>query len=187
MLRRIASACALSLALVSTAAAQVVNGGFETGDLSGWTFSGSNCHDQVDGHANSGSYGFHVGPIRSICTLSQSIATTVGQQYNFSFWLQNQLGGTPNSFEALFGGVSEYGLTDWPAFPYTQHVFTVTATSATTSLEFKFQHDPDFWDLDNVDVSAVSQASTAPEPSAVFLLATGLAAIATIARRRRKA
>lgn len=161
----------------------MVNGGFETSSLSGWTLTGSNCSTGVTaGAGHTGNYGLRSGPVAGTCSVSQSFATTAGQQYTFSFWVQNLDGGVPNSFDARWDGASVYSTVNSPAFGFTQQLFTVTASAPITTIAFVVQHDPSWYTLDDVSVSAVS---TVPEPSTYALMAAGLLGIVAARGRRR--
>jgi len=83
----------LSLGLATPACTQVVNGGFETGDLSGWTQFGNTGGTSVmvcgAGCAESGAYGVNFGAVFTPGGIEQTLATISGQSYNISFWLLN--------------------------------------------------------------------------------------------------
>lgn len=181
--------CAASLSLVGALAAApasaaiVVNGGFETGDFTGWLQSGDNTFTSVSSQApvpQSGTFGASFGP-SPIGGISQALATVAGTTYILDFWLQAEtdpLGGfAPNSFQATWNGATVSSLLNSPAFNYKHLTFNVVATSASSTLAFAFRDDPAFWDLDNVSVTAV------PEPETWALIGLGLAVLA--ARRRR--
>ncbi len=83
----------------------VVNGGFETGNLNGWSGNGvQTYYDQVVAYnAHSGSYSLELGAVNAEYDVDQTISTVVGQTYQVQFWLENP-GGTPSNFTASFAG-----------------------------------------------------------------------------------
>jgi hypothetical protein len=109
--------------------------------------------------------------------LTQSIATSPGQLYNVSFWLESP-GGTPNDFSASFAGVTFYTVTNAGAFPYTQFSMDITATSTSSLLDFAARQDPSYWHLDDVDAHAV------PEPGTLGLIALGAFGLMGALRKR---
>ena len=89
-----------SSALVVTLIAPVnvvINGNFASGSFSGWTLGGNYTSTSfgpeifIDTDAEGGTtYAAGMGSVGSDGTLSQTIATTAGQTYTLSFWLQNE-------------------------------------------------------------------------------------------------
>jgi hypothetical protein len=71
-------------------------------------------------------------------------------------------------------------LTNSAGFDYTEFSGFVSASGASSTLEFTFQNPNSFWLLDDVSVVAV------PEPETYALFAAGLLALAAVARRRRR-
>ncbi len=70
----------------------VNNGGFETGDFTGWTLNASSRYDFVttsSGWVHSGSYGAALGQSGSLGYLSQTLTTSPGQNYLLSLWVAN--------------------------------------------------------------------------------------------------
>jgi hypothetical protein len=135
----------------------IVNGGFETGDLTAWTQSGDLSFTGVNTNLpHNGHYSAELAPSTSEGFLAQSFATTPGSMYTLDYWLEND-GGTPNSFRAMIDGTNVTGsvLTNAPAMPYTEFTFTFTAGGSMTELKFGFLQVPNYWHLDDVSVIPV--------------------------------
>jgi hypothetical protein len=156
----------------------VGNGGFEAGDFTYWKLVGDTnstivlAADDVDVagtnalpgepdelFVHSGLYGGYLGQLPPDASLSQTIATTAGQQYAVSFWLTSvpeQGSTTPNHFAAKWDGSTLYANTNLPAFGWTNLQFTVPASTANTTLEFDFNDQPGAFGLDDITVEPVS-------------------------------
>jgi hypothetical protein len=175
------AACLTVGVMNSAEAANLVsNGGFETGDFSGWTRSGNLGATFVSSNAvNSGTYSGQLGPVRSLGFLSQSLATVVGQAYTLSFFL-NSDGGLPNVFQAIVNGVTVFNQSNIAAQPFTRYSYNFLATSSSTDLTFGFQNNPSYVYLDDVIVSGASTA--VPTPA----LLPGLVGLGVAALRKRK-
>ncbi len=134
--------------------ALVTNGGFETGDFSGWFQQGNTNFTTVNGSfAHSGSFGAETGPQTTPGFLLQNLGPTmIGQSYTISFWLENTGSGI-NNFALLWGGFSAFGLTNGTAFGYTNIQFNVTASRPSESFEFEIRNDPAFFGLDDISVT----------------------------------
>ncbi len=136
----------------------VTNGSFETDSFSGWTVGGNSAPLSygpqlfIDTTAESGTYAAAFGSVGSDGTLSQTIATTAGQTYTLSFWLQNEASGT-NDFKALWNGQTLVSLTNAAQSGYTEYTYSVTATGSSSTLEFSARNDPSQWDLDNISLT----------------------------------
>lgn len=174
------AAAAASILFASFAQAAVVNGGFETGDLSGWSISGDTSFTGVaSGIEHSGLYAAFFGP-DPLATLSQMLPTVSGSVYRVEFWLALDDSATPNNFSWSWDGLTQSALVDAAAFNYTRFTALVTAAGSSTELAFAFTNPQSFWRLDDVSVSVV------PEPSSAALALPGLLLIAAAARRRRR-
>jgi hypothetical protein len=137
----------------------VQNGGFETGDFSGWNQSGN-----IDGFENvitdpafihSGQYGAQIGPGFSLYYLSQTLSTSPGQLYLVSFWVVNYNGDGPNQFLANWGATTLFNQSNLGLFGWTNMQYLVTATGISTTLQFGFRNDPYYFAFDDVSVTAV--------------------------------
>jgi hypothetical protein len=165
----------------------LVNGGFETGNFSGWSPSGNPAFTFVSSsNPYSGTYAAWLGPVGSLGYLSQTVATTPGTSYDLQFVLGNS-GPKANEFLVTLGGTTVFDQVNMTNQGYTSYQFTVTATSSSTLLQFGFRNDPGFFFLDNVSLTNSAVVSgVAPEPSGLTLLAVGFAVLGGQAWRRRR-
>jgi hypothetical protein len=172
--------------LATSANAQVVNGGFETGDFTGWTVVDPSGFTNVGNDplfAHSGMYHANLGASPNVGTLTETFTTTPGQTYTFAFWLANDGaagGGEVNQFDALWNGTPVLTQTNVPVSLYTQYSFSLVAPTASTTIEFDYRNDDDFFRLD--DVSATLPV---PEPSAMWLGLSGVALLGAFRFCRR--
>jgi hypothetical protein len=191
---------ALIVLAAGTAGAQelVTNGGFDTGDFTGYTLSGCNtapagwdvAYGVASGQYITNPYAYFRCNNNNYTIMSQSLATIPGQLYDISFSASNT--GTSadgNSTRVLLGGTTLFdqglntGSYNWQSFTE-----SFTATSASTLLQFEVYNDPAQTFLDDISVRAASQApptSSVPEPSSLALLGSGLAGLIPIIRKRR--
>jgi hypothetical protein len=161
------------------------NGGFETGDFTGWTQFGDSTYDFVDASSpHSGNVAALFGAVTS-SGISQVLPTIAGQQYAVSFWLGNH-DGTPNAFSWSWNGVLQApSLVDSALTDYTNYGGLMTATGTATTLSFSFQNQSAFWILDDVQVTDTGiNASLVPEPESWLMLGAGLGILGLVKRRR---
>ena len=177
----------LALAPVMRGDGDVVNGGFETGNFSGWTVNDPSGFTNIGSNpafAHSGTFHANLGANGLLGSLSQNLATTVGMSYNLSFWLANDSGFPPNEFDVFWNGAPIFTSTDSAGSPYTNFTFSnLIATGSSTLLEFRYRNDDDFFRLDDVVSTSV------PEPRPTLLLglsAFGLLAFAEYRAIRRR-
>jgi hypothetical protein len=175
---------------LTKAANLVKNGGFETGDFSSWTISGTDSAPSLNGifygvdglDANTGNYGAFFGPAGGIMTVSQTLQTTPGQAYTISFALQQDTSPTPgylNSLSVQLGSNTAYSVTNIPAESYTLYTVYAVASSSTSPFRFNLRNDGGYFSLDDVSVAAGT-----PEPASLLLVAPALAGIYFLRRRR---
>lgn len=150
----------------------VQNGGFETGDFTGWRLIGdtvnsspfgTTIYDAVEGANNyplvvhSGNYGAFLGDTQ-VATLSQALATIPGDNYLFSFWLDNPASGANQTFQVYWNGASLYSITNPPAFSWTNFEFVATAAGNDT-IQFGVENDSSYFGLDDVGVTRIPSLS----------------------------
>ena len=142
----------------------VQNGGFETGDFTGWTQGGNYSQDYVwpapflDPH--SGAFAGDFGAPAGTSYISQELPTQVNHVYEIDFWLKNvqDITAGPAVCKVTWGSETLLDLVNPGSFDYTEFHFEADSqrTPATT-LKFEFGNVPDWFRLDDVSVNQVSQ------------------------------
>jgi hypothetical protein len=186
---------AASLFAVSADAQLLTNGGFESGDFTGWTlndpsgFTGIGS-DAAFAHNGSAHYAYlstdiTPDPVTPFSSLSQTFNTTPGTTYTFSFFLAHDVSPSlGNSIDVLWNGGSVFSQTNMAIQDYTtgSYSFDLPATGPSTTILFSFQDRDDAFRLDDVSVTAA-----VPEPSTVSFVALGLGFLGLTCYRRAKA
>jgi hypothetical protein len=182
----------------------VVNGGFENQTPpgcqtlanpspcnvppAGWTITGNGVSiDTAFPHTGTYDIAFATTSTDpNIGMLSQSIATTIGQNYTLTFFVVDEAGSPLNTFTVAYGGFTQTLSGDQAPFAYTKESFPVPG-AGTANLVFTGINDIAAWNLDDVSLNAVIAA--VPEPAGAVLLWTALFAwlgLITCRRLRRQ-
>jgi hypothetical protein len=107
---------------------------------------------------HSGSYGAELGPYPSPGLLSQTITTVPGQRYVLSLWLDNPpstSSGIPNQFIVQWNGTTLFNQSNIPNISWTNLQYIVSATSASTVLQFEFSDNPYYLGLDDISLTPI--------------------------------
>jgi chitinase len=150
----IASLITLSAAIAATPAQAinlVQNGGFETGDLTGWIAGGFSPTTFV---TNSGGFSALTATTSvNPGTLSQNLTGfTPGNEYQLSFFL-NTLGSAPNGLTASVGSSQIVSLTDITIDGFLNYTANFTASGTSQTLTFSGFNNPDSSLLDDISVT----------------------------------
>ena len=142
----------------------VQNGGFETGDFTGWSQSGNTAYTSVTSgnasYVHSGTYGVQAGPGTTAGFISQSLATSPGQSYLLSFWIANPTSGTTEqltvNWKTNAAGTNQvYSLLNPGVLAWTNLNLMVTAAGTNTTLQFSLRNDPAYFGLDDISVTPI--------------------------------
>jgi hypothetical protein len=164
----------------------VQNGGFETGDFTGWTLTGdAGNFNYVDGSGSfvaphSGTYCALLGESGYLAYLSQNLPTAVSQKYLLSVWLNNPLAGSfsnPNEFSVSWNGSKLYDKKNIAQTSWTNLQFVVKATATSTPLQIGGRDDPSYLGLDDVSVTPVFAPTISTQPTTNLTILSGSNAV----------
>jgi Ca2+-binding RTX toxin-like protein len=163
-----AVSAAMSVTVNAASPNLVVNGGFESGNFSGWTVSGNSggiyvAPTDYPGEVHTGNYSAGLGGyVQSDGILRQNIATSAGQHYTLSYWiLSDNDASTPiNHFVARWNGQNLMAVTNAPNSGYQLYTFDVVGINGNSVLELAGYNIPDAWRLDDVSLSAVGTSGS---------------------------
>jgi hypothetical protein len=152
---------AISISRITNGSSVVVNGGFETGNFTGWTvenFHGVNIHSTLcsaqvtSGQSQSGSYSaFFQGPgSLPVGDIKQTVVTQPGMIYWLSFWLFNSVNGVEDQFQVVWNGASVYTTSNIAYQGWSSVAFPVVATGTNSVLQFNFLNNYAYGGLDEV-------------------------------------
>ena len=141
----------------------VQNGGFETGDFTGWTRAtlGGQITYFLE-YVHSGNYGLVLHDYGKLGSLYQGLTTTPGSSYLVSLWFNNPSGATTNEFQVTWNGAILYDGVNLPVLDWTNLQFIVTATGPSSTLEIGYRHDEGYSGLDDVRVVPAGGAVCMP-------------------------
>ena len=157
----------------------VENGGFETGDFTGWTLAGDGGNfNYVDNSGffvapHSGTYCALLGESGFLAHLSQTLPSVTGQKYLISIWLNNPIAGSssnPNEFSVSWNGSKLYDKKNMAQVNWTNLQFTVKATGGSTILQIGGRDDNYYFGLDDVSVTPVFPPTISAQPASLTVL-----------------
>lgn len=165
----------------------IVNGGFETGNLSPW-FNGRNfcfgtCQDWTVNSINPHTGSFSAMDVGNI-ELRQNFTPTAGSSItDVSFWINSQAGF--NAFDLFYtdGTDSEFIVSPTPSVWTFENVTSFVDPTKILMGFSIFGTSPSFTTFVD-DVSITSSGTTVPEPGSLLMLGGGLLALARTARRK---
>jgi VCBS repeat-containing protein len=132
----------------------LVNGGFETGNFTGWT---AGAHASVEQDEIGGELGHYSARLSgsSLENLSQTVSTSPGQHYTVSFVLLPDAEASSDFFSATWNGTTLFAQSDLFSGGFTRYSFDVVGdpTGLASELQFSYGSDGAGFLLDGVSVT----------------------------------
>jgi hypothetical protein len=178
-------ACCI-LATPSFAEELVANGGFETGNFSGWIASPAPSGSDLSvnhNHPHSGTSNAQLAATGTYDdSIMQSLTTIQGQSYKIDFWLSHPYDYINNDFSIYWDSTPILSLTPAGYFGYTKYSFTEVASGPSAIIRFSGREMTAYFYLDDVSVQPV------PEPAILVLFSAGVFAfLAFVCRKWKRA
>ena len=153
---------------------------YEVVTLANWTVEGKYNDIQVGNGYWSGNSFYMGAGADAVDKISQTISTTIGQQYKFSFYITGADNNTSNEVFVAINDVRVIDILNNNSYPQWTLLSTVfTATGVTTSVGMGTWTAYDHHSVSNFFVTAI------PEPSTYGLIGIGALGVAFAARRRK--
>ncbi|HEV2694633.1 MAG TPA: immunoglobulin domain-containing protein, partial [Verrucomicrobiae bacterium] len=161
----------------------VQNGGFETGDNTGWPFTGTSGDDGIANSTavagmspHTGSYYWVFGEVGALASISQNVPTVPGQLYLLSLWVDsvaNPFSGhktTPNEFQILWNGSTVLDKVNLGKVGWVNMQVVVTATGTNSAIQLAGRDDNYFLGLDDISMIPGSAPFIAGQPTNLVVL-----------------
>ena len=193
-----ATAAALALAGQAAATEYVTNGGFETGDITGWTEVGdwSTPYNFVGIDGHNSLHELHEGNFAGsgAAGVAQTLATSAAGNYDVTLWFYDSGGGNDDTSQLLqvlwngqvTGQVTGVSVSDGGYQELTYHVVglgnDLLTVQGYSSSGYNFVDD-----ISVVEGQAVVTAPGVPEPASWALMISGFGLAGAALRRRRGA
>ncbi len=134
-----------------------INGGFESGDLTGYTSSGVS----VDPLFVGGEFGNYSARLSGSGFLEQDAATTAGQHYIVSFYVAGDADASSDSLTVFWDGAQILSQTD-VALGFTKYTFDLVGDGSdpTTQLFFNFSTDGSGMFVDQISITPTPGPAT---------------------------